>query len=102
MPESEQITHTSLAIQIAEVKGSVDTMCSLLAERSKNHNDLKKSHEDLAKEVGDLKVKMGQFTIAAIAIWAVSLIAFEKWIDRSHPQKDSGAIMPPALVRGRG
>ena len=102
MPESEQITHTALAIQIAEIKGSVHTMCTILAERSKNHNDLKQSHEDLAKEVGNLKVKMGQFTIAAAAVWAVSLIAFEKWIDRSHPQKDSGAIMPPALTRGRG
>ena len=102
MPESEQITHTALAIQIAEIKGSIDTMCTLLAERSKNHDALQQSHTNLAKEVGNLKIRMGQFTIAAAAIWAVSLIAFEKWIDRSYPQKNTSAIMPPALVRGRG
>jgi hypothetical protein len=100
MAESEQITHAALAEKIAEVKGSVDTICTLLAERSKHHDALQQSHKDLAKDVENLKIKMGQVTIAAVAIWAVSLIAFEKWIDRSHPQKDSSAIMPPVLVRG--
>jgi hypothetical protein len=101
MPESEQITHTALAIQIAEVKGSLNTIATLLSERSKSHNELADSHKTLSKTVDDLKVRVIQIsTVGAILTFAMPGI-WDKFLDRSHPQKNSGAIMPPALVRGR-
>jgi len=102
MPESEQITHTALAIQIARVEGSVSTIVTLLGERSKSQDKLVTAHEALSKEVGKIKERMAQICIVGFILSLAMPGIWDKFLDRSHPQKNSGAIMPPALVRGRG
>jgi hypothetical protein len=102
MPDSEQITHTALAIQIARVEGSLNTITTLLGERNKSHNELADSHKTLSKTVEDLKARVIQIsTVGAILTFAMPGI-WDRFLDRGHHQKDSGAIVPPALVRGRG
>lgn len=102
MPDSEQITHTALAIQIARVEGSLNTITTLLAERNKSHNELADSHKTLSKTVEDLKVRVIQISTVGAILASVMPGIWDRFLDRGHHQKDSGAIVPPALVRGRG
>ena len=63
-----------------------------------------KNYEDTVKKVEDLEKKLFAYALLAATVGTVAGALFAglpAWLER-HPQKDSGLIIPPALVRPRG
>jgi predicted nuclease with TOPRIM domain len=63
-----------------------------------------KNYEDTVKKVEDLEKKVFAYALLAAVVGTVAGALFAglpAWLER-HPQKDSGSIIPPVLVRGRG
>ena len=101
MTEPVQPTHYDLGVQIAELKGVVKSVVMLLEERNKNHNALEEDHRKLERRVQVLEThRSNVLLIGSLALLALGVMQYKIYI--SLPQKDSGAIMPPALTRGRG
>jgi hypothetical protein len=97
--EPVQPTHYDLGLQIAELKGVVKTIATLLEERNKNHNALEGDHKTLAKRVQVLEThRSNVLLIGSLTLLALGVVQYKIYI--SLPQKDSSAIMPPVLVRG--
>jgi hypothetical protein len=108
--EPVQPTHYDLGVQIAELKGAVKTIATLLEERNKNHNALEEDHKKLAKKIEEDRENLAKriqalethrsnvLLIGSLTLLALGLVQYKIYI--SLPQKDSSAIMPPVLVRG--
>jgi hypothetical protein len=108
--EPVQPTHYDLGVQIAELKGVVKTIATLLEERNKNHNALEEDHRKLAGRIEEDREKLEKrvqalethrsnvLLIGSLTLLALGVMQYKIYI--SLPQKDSSAITPPGLVRG--
>jgi hypothetical protein len=86
-------------MQIAELKGAVKTIATLLEERNKNHNALEEDHKKLVDRIQVLEThRSNVLLIGSLALVAIGAVQYKIFV--SLPQKDSSAIMPPVLVRG--
>lgn len=74
-PISRDVTHFDLAVTLAKLEGSVNTIAILLDERNKHYQSLERDHNILSVAVQSLKERQAQINILGlVAVFVIPLL----------------------------